>query len=448
MREAFRLSQVGVPGPVLVELPVDILYPYSIISQQFASMSPGSKRSSSLKSKLLSAYTNYSLNHIFADAWKEREYDPLPVTVQSAQQSQVKQVASILKDSKRPLVVLGSQATLRPFGPDNLASCIKKLALPVYLSGSARGLMGSDYNLHFKHSRKEAVREADCVLLLGAICDFRLAYGRIFKKGTKVISVNRSLKSAKLNANVFWNPYLCIQSDVAKFVHDLTEALDGKPQSVDQAWLDTLRERDLSRDNSIAKMAQDPVDSNLNPLRLLLKTRDVFRDENTVIVADGGDFVASAAYILKPKGPLRWLDPGPFGTLGCGAGFALAAKLVNPNCKVLAIMGDGSFGYAIPELDTLVRHKIPVCWLIGNDACWTQIAREQVPMLGSAVGCELGQTNYHEVAQGFGAKGYLVEKDSELADVISRASKDVESTPVVVNALIGKTTFRDGSISI
>lgn len=448
MREAFRLAKVGVPGPVLVELPVDILYPYPIISQQFASMSPSVKKSPSLKSRLVSAYANYSLNHIFADAWKEREYDPLPLTIETVDKSQLKRAIGILSNSSRPLIVLGSQATSRPFGLSKVIQCIKELGVPIYLNGSARGLMGSNYELQFRHARKEALREADCVLLLGAICDFRLSYGRIFKKETRIISVNQSIKLAKLNANIFWKPTLTIQGDVAMFISDITEALEKKPLKVEKAWIDTLRERDQTRDEAIAKMAEDSVSTNLNPLRLLLEVNDSFKDDDTVLVADGGDFVASASYILRPKGPLRWLDPGPFGTLGCGAGFALAAKLVYPNSKVVAIMGDGAFGYAIPELDTLVRHKIPIYWLVGNDACWTQIAREQVPMLGSAVGCELAQTDYHEVAKGFGAKGYLVSENSKLAEVINKASKDVESTPVVVNALIGKTAFREGSISI
>lgn len=444
------------PGPVFVELPVDILYPYSIISEQFASASPKTQAASSLKSKLVKAYADYSLNHIFADAWKERDYDPLPVTIESPTPSQINQVVDLLGKSKRPLIILGSQSILRPHGPDSVADCIRGLGIPVYLNGSARGLLGDDYELQFRHARKEAVKEADCVLLLGAICDFRLSYGRIFKKGTQVVSVNRSLKAANLNAKIFWQPTSSIQADVAKFVIDLSQAVaDKQPLNVDSDWIESLKERDLKRDAAIAKMADDHVDSNLNPLKLLLGVRDTFKDDDTILVADGGDFVASASYIMKPRGPLRWLDPGPFGTLGCGAGFALAAKLLNPDKKVLAIMGDGAFGYAIPELDTLVRHKVPVYWLIGNDACWTQIAREQVPMLGSPIGCQLAYTNYHQVAQGFGAKGYLIKEEDELtandSNPLLRARKEVEgsdATTVVVNALIGKTAFRDGSISV
>lgn len=459
LREAFRLAQVDVPGPVFVELPVDILYHYSIIAEQFASMS--SKKSASkpsIKSRIIESYTNFSLKHIFADAWKDQDFDPLPVFVKHPKASQVKKTAEILKKSKRPLILLGSQSVLRPYGPESVIESVKRLGIPVYLNGAARGLMGSNYPLQFRHARKEAIKEADCVLLLGAICDFRLSYGKILKRSSKVISVNRSLASSKLNAGIFWRPEIAIESDVAKFVEELTNTLTGKDVTsskvdlnVDQEWLETLRKRDNEKDASIERMANEPTDKYLNPLKLLLELRKSFEKDDTILVADGGDFVASASYIMKPNGPLRWLDPGPFGTLGCGAGFALAAKLLNPNKKVVAIMGDGAFGYAVPELDTFVRHKVPVYWIIGNDACWTQIAREQVPMLGSPIGCQLDYTNYHKVAQGFGAKGYQLSEDGDLSsekNLLQLARDDLENSTVVVNALIGSTKFREGSISV
>lgn len=465
VREAFRLAQIGVPGPVFVELPVDILYPYKIISDQFSAMSPSSapsKKSQSLTSKIVSAYTNYSLNYIFADAWKHKDFDPMPVSIPQPDRGKVKIVASLLKQAKRPLIIVGSQSVLKPHGPAQVAECIRRLGIPVYLNGAARGLLGSDYPFQFRHSRREAVREADLVILLGAICDFRLSYGRIFKKPTKVISINRSLSAAKLNSGIFWQPELTIESDVGKFLQILMQALGCGEMSasdilfsnIDEKWVQELKNRDAQKDMSICEMASQPTEKYINPLKLILELRRQFSNDDTILVADGGDFVASASYIMKPNGPLRWLDPGPFGTLGCGAGFALAAKILNPDKKVVAIMGDGAFGYAIPELDTFVRHKVPVYWVIGNDACWSQIEREQTPMLGSSIGCRLAYTDYHRVAQGFGAKGYKLSEDCDITNgdknVLAKAKQELESskTTVVVNALIGRTKFREGSISV
>lgn len=483
LREAFRVCQVDVPGPVFVELPVDILYPYQIIAEQFAAIAPSKeqsipvdsktsstpvkKKGPSLKQRIIQAYSSYSLNHIFAEAFREQDYDPLPISVKQPNTQHVKQVADMLRKAKRPLLLVGSQSTLRPYGPDSLVENLQALGVPMYLSGSARGLMGANFPLQFRHARKNAVQESDCVILLGAVCDFRLSYGRIFKKSTKVVCVNRSLDQAKLNAGIFWNPELTIESDVGKFVEDLTchlaqtagsdsatsEKVQIKLENLDKTWIDQLVKRDRDKDDSIKAMSEQPTDKHLNPLQLLLELRKVFEQDDCILVADGGDFVASAAYIMKPNGPLRWLDPGPFGTLGCGAGFALAAKLLNPDKKVIAIMGDGAFGYAIPELDTLVRHKLPVFTIIGNDACWTQIVREQEPMLGSRISCELAYTDYHRIADGFGATGYLMGSEKTSEDICKRieAAKKThehDNQTVVVNALIGKTKFRDGSISI
>lgn len=126
----------------------------------------------------------------------------------------------------------------------------------------------------------------------------------------------------------------------------------------------------------------------MNPLKVL-QTLEKILPDNAILVADGGDFVATAAYNLRPRSPGSWLDPGAFGTLGVGGGFALGAKMVRPESEVWIIYGDGSCGYSIAEIDTFTRHKLPVISLVGNDAGWTQIARDQVVFFGSTVACDL-----------------------------------------------------------
>lgn len=168
-------------------------------------------------------------------------------------------------------------------------------------------------------------------------------------------------------------------------------------------------------------------------------------------MADGGDFVGSAAYILRPRGPLCWLDPGAFGTLGCGAGFALGAKLCKPDHDVIIIYGDGSLGYTLIEFDTMVRHKLPIMAIVGNDACWTQIAREQVPMLGSDVACNLDYTSYEKTVEGLGAQGILLDtpQRDNVIELLKKAQNLTRNNvSVLVNAKISKTKFREGSISV
>ena len=170
---------------------------------------------------------------------------------------------------------------------------------------------------------------------------------------------------------------------------------------------------------------------------------------NSVIVADGGDFVGTASYIVKPRKPLSWLDPGAFGTLGCGAGFALGASLCRPDHEIWTLFGDGSVGYALTEFDTFVRHNIPVIAVVGNDACWAQIAREQVKMLGDDVGTVLARSNYHEVAAALGGRGVLLQQADQVENRLREARHAAaDGVPVLLNAWLDRTDFREGSLSM
>ena len=171
--------------------------------------------------------------------------------------------------------------------------------------------------------------------------------------------------------------------------------------------------------------------------------------DDSVIVGDGGDFVATASYTVKPRGPLTWLDPGAFGTLGAGAGFALGAKLCRPNAEVWILYGDGSVAYSLSEFDTFVRHGIPVIAVVGNDASWRQIARDQVEIFHDDVGTTLRHTDYHRVAQGFDAEGMCARTDEELVSALRRARElAAQGKPVLVNAIYPPGDFRKGSLSM
>ena len=175
----------------------------------------------------------------------------------------------------------------------------------------------------------------------------------------------------------------------------------------------------------------------------------VIASHDAIFVADGGDFVATASYVLRPRGARRWLDPGVFGTLGVGAGFALAAALERPDAETWILFGDGALGWSLAEFDTFVRHQVPVIAVVGNDAGWTQIAREQVKMLGDDVGVTLARTAYHEAAAAFGAEGILVRSGAEIADGLARARAAARAgRPALVNVWLDRSDFRDGSISM
>jgi acetolactate synthase-like protein len=294
-----------------------------------------------------------------------------------------------------------------------------------------------------RHRRKEALREADLVLLAGVPCDFRLDYGNHIGRRAVLVSANRSRGEIAKNRR----PALAALGAPELFLRGLARQASG-PRPEWAAWREALRSRDAARDAEITDQARVEAPGGVNPLRVCRALEATLADDS-VIVADGGDFVSTASYVLRPRRPLSWLDPGPFGTLGVGAGFALGAKLVRPSADVWIVYGDGSVGYSLAEADTFARHGLGVVALVGNDAGWTQIAREQVEVLKDDVGTVLAATDYERAAAGLGAHGLRLDDPGRVEDVLQEA-RDLArgGRPVYVNARIGRTDFRKGSISM
>uniref|UniRef100_A0A8C4TB48 2-hydroxyacyl-CoA lyase 2 n=1 Tax=Erpetoichthys calabaricus TaxID=27687 RepID=A0A8C4TB48_ERPCA len=444
LKKAIAVAQSGTPGPVFVELPIDTLYPYHLVEKEVAPKTPPK----GLIGKVINWYLQNHLSNLFAGAWEPRDISPLPVHIPQATKQQVQECVEIVSRAKKPLILLGSQVTLPPVPADKTREVLETLGIPCFLGGMARGMLGRESPIHIRQNRKEALKEADVVILAGTVCDFRLGYGRVLSRHSKIIAVNRDRSQLLKNSDMFWKPCVAVQGDAASFLLQLSEGLKGYLCPLD--WPQNLKEQDILKEKANRERAVEKTERHLNPLKVL-HLADELIAEDSIIVADGGDFVGSAAYIMKPRGPLRWLDPGAFGTLGVGGGFALGAKLCRPESEVWVIYGDGSLGFSVAEYDTFTRHKTPVISLVGNDACWSQISREQVPLLGSNVACGLAFTDYHIVADGYGGKGYLVSSSEEhkLEEIIKSAQRDNrEGRAALINVLIGKSNFREGSISV
>ena len=438
LERAMAASLEGVPGPVFLECPVDLLYDEALVRGWYGGKSGEPK---GLVEAATKWYLGRHLDSIFAGAAEAAPREPRPAAPPAPEAGSVGTASLLLARSERPVLVLGSGALMTPPEAGALARAVEALGLPVYLSGTARGLLGPASPLQLRHRRKEALKEADLVLLAGVPCDFRLDYGRQVGRSATLVSVNRDAEALTLNRR----PTLGVEGDPGLFLRALAEAADGGfPRP---AWLAKLRGRDAMRD---AEIAASPAGSKeaLDPVSLCRKVEEALPPRG-VVVADGGDFVATASYVLRPRGPLSWLDPGVFGTLGVGAGFALGAALCRPGDDVLLLWGDGSAGYGLVEVDTFVRHGLGVVALVGNDAGWTQIAREQVEILKDDVGTVLLPTRYDEAARGLGGEGLLLDDPATAPKVLAEAFRLArQGRPVVVNALLGKTAFRKGSISI
>jgi acetolactate synthase-1/2/3 large subunit len=439
IQKAFEVAQTGVPGPVFVECPVDLLYDEAVIREWYAAAAP---KGSGVSNRVVRAYLNQHVRRLFAGSVganvTTREVAAPAPTSQTIERTTLK-----IANAKRPLLIVGSQALVDARQADVTAQAIERIGIPVYLSGMARGLMGPSHPLHRRHQRRKAIREADLVVLAGVPSDFRLDYGRHVRRSACLVSANRS----RIDLNRNRRPDIGANCDAGLFLRQLSGALATNNCGPWDEWQETLLARDNEREAQIDRSAAETGDC-INPVKLL-RTIDAQLVNNSMIVADGGDFVGTASYIVKPRGPLCWLDPGVFGTLGCGAGFALGASLCRPDHDIWAVFGDGSVGYALAEFDTFVRHGIPVIAVVGNDASWAQIAREQVKMLDDDVGTVLARSNYHDVATALGGHGILLKHSDQIHASLKEA-RDTAGTgvPVLINAWLDKTDFREGSLSM
>ncbi|HSD28719.1 MAG TPA: thiamine pyrophosphate-binding protein [Vicinamibacteria bacterium] len=439
--EAFRVSRDGVPGPVFLECPVDLLYPEPLVREWYSARAGTEPRT--LGDRALRWYVGRHLGRLFGGAATPAATPPAAVAPPEPDEDHVRRAAVLLSRAARPLLLVGSQALLSPKEAQALAGAVRALGLPVFLSGMARGLLGAADPLQMRHARKEALGAADLVVLAGVPCDFRLDYGSHIGRDAVLVSASRSRSEIAKNRR----PALAVPGAPELFLRGLARRAAG-PRPGWTAWRDELRARDTARDAEIAARAEAGVPGGLNPLRLC-RALDGALAEDSVVVADGGDFVSTASYVVRPRGPLSWLDPGPFGTLGVGAGFALGAKLARPSADVWIVYGDGSVGYSLAEADTFARHRLGVVALVGNDSGWTQIGREQVEALGDGVGTVLASTDYERAAAGLGARGLALDEGSRVEDVLREAMALARSgEPAYVNARIGRTDFRKGSISM
>jgi len=438
VEQALRLASDGVPGPVFVECAVDLLYDGALIRQWYAE---AAGKGESPADRLLRWYLGQHAARMLAGSEHMSAPEVRPAAVPHPADRAVVAAAHALAQAQRPLMVIGSQALLAVERVPEIAAAVGALGIPVYLSGMARGLLGRDHPLQMRHARRQALREADCVLLAGVPCDFRLDYGKHVRRSARLIAANRSRDEARLNRR----PNIAAIGDAGLMLIALAGQLSERAQRPE--WIARLRARELAREQEIEVQAAAAGEC-VNPLAFF-RALDAAAGDDAVMVADGGDFVATASYVVRPRGPLAWLDPGAFGTLGVGAGFALGAKLVRPESEVWLIWGDGASGYGLAEFDTFVRHGVPVIAVVGNDACWSQIAREQVKLLRDDVGTVLARTDYHRVAEGFGAAGLVVKNTADVPAVLAQAREIARGgRPVLVNVWLDRTDFREGSLSM
>jgi acetolactate synthase-1/2/3 large subunit len=444
VERAFAVAQSGTPGPVFVEVPVDLLYPEEIVRKWYMQES-GVDKAKGIGAKAMKLYLQGHLYRQFHAPGLPVVPGPLPeirAPKLVGYEQLLSKAADTLSSAKRPALVIGAQTLVGYKDPERLARAVRTLGIPTFLGGTARGLLGRTSEIQFRHKRSAALKEADVVLVTGFPFDFRLGYGRSISSKATLIAANLDRTDLRKNRR----PDLAIEAHPGRFLEDLSErATPGGGER--DAWFTTLRDREHARDQEIAAKA-NPDSNPIDPVHFFLRMEQAMADDS-VLVVDGGDFVATGSYVLRPRKPLCWLDPGVFGTLGVGGGFAVGASLCRPGHEVWLVYGDGSCAYSLAEFDTCVRHGLAPIAVIGTDASWAQIAREQIEVLEDDVGTVLLRTRYHDAAQGYGAVGLLLDSPDKIDETLKRAKEEsAAGRPVVINVQIASTDFRKGSISM
>jgi acetolactate synthase-1/2/3 large subunit len=323
----------------------------------------------------------------------------------------VGQIADLIRTAQRPVLVLGSDVWLG--GAEGAArQAAEALRLPVIANGQARGVLPRGHELLVTRARSAALRQADLVIVAGTPLDFRLGYGSFGPEGAPARVVHVADSPAGIATHV---PLAASAAgDLAAFF----TALGGA--GVRAA---------LAADEPLLASEADPV----HPARIYGELLKVL-DDDAVVIGDGGDFVSFAGKYVEPARPGGWLDPGPFGCLGTGLGYAIAARLARPSAQVVLLLGDGAAGFSLMDADTLVRHGLPVVMVCGNNAGWGLERHPMRSLYGYDVAADLQPgCRYDEVVRALGGAGELVTAPADIGPALRRAFDS--GVPYLVNVV-------------
>jgi acetolactate synthase I/II/III large subunit len=350
----------------------------------------------------------------------------------------VRRAVRALSEAERPIVFAG--AGVRWSGAHHqLRELAGVLKAPVFLNSLGRGCLPPDDPSFFSAARRFALGRADVVLALGVDWDFRLGFGRRgFAEDVTVIQVDVDGVHIGRNRPVD----VGIVGDPGRVIEQLLDAGLGSVE--EPHWTGEVRAEEQRLLNE-AKAGMESDAAPIHPQRFAREIRD-FLDQDAIVVGDGGDIVGITASVIQARHPGHWLDPGPFGTLGVGPGFAIAAKLAKPDKQVLIVYGDGSFGLNAMEFESAIRQKIPFVGIIGNDGAWGQIkvAQEALYGAGNAPASELDpEAPYHRMVEGLGGYGEKVTSPDQIGPALRRAFDS--GVAACLNVMVDPTLMRRSS---
>jgi acetolactate synthase-1/2/3 large subunit len=371
------------------------------------------------------AFIDFPLDHVFSEG-PPLDGDvalPDPLARPAADADAIERAASLLRGAERPVVMAGT-GLYWAHGEDALRRLAEELSVPVFLNGLARGCLPADHPQFFSRARSAGLKGADVALVIGVPMDFRLGFGGSFGDDTELIVVGSSPPERAHPRPVAAELYGGVAATL-----DALRSAGGPDRS---GWNLSLRETENEKRAAEQEELLDPR-APLHPMRLYHELQQVL-DRDAIVIGDGGDFVSYAGRVIDTYEPGCWMDPGPYGCLGSGPGFALAAKLAHPDRQVCLLLGDGAFGFAGMEFDTLVRHGVPVVAVMGNNGIWGLEKHPMEFLYGYSVAADLQpELRYDRVVEALGGHGELVSRPEELRPALERAF--ASGKPALVNVL-------------
>jgi acetolactate synthase-1/2/3 large subunit len=373
-------------------------------------------------------FLDFPLDVVFMEGGEpERELRPPdPAVATPADDGAIARAAALLRDAERPVIMAGTNLYWG-HGEDALRELAEARGVPVFLNGLARGCLPADHALFFSRARSTALKGADVALVIGVPMDFRLGFGGAIGEDTDIVVIDVAEPARDHPRPVAAELYGALPATLGA----LREQSSGAATDA-AAWVAQLRDTEREKREAEREQLEDDR-APLHPLRVYGELRELL-DRDAVIVCDGGDFVSYAGRVIDSYEPGCWLDPGPFGSLGSGPGYALAAKLAHPDRQVVLLLGDGAFGFAGMEYDTLVRHGVNVVGVMGNNGIWGLEHHPMMFLYGYSVAAELRpETRYDQVVEALGGQGELVRTPAELRPALERAFQ--AGNPALVNVL-------------
>ncbi|GAA5182264.1 acetolactate synthase [Rugosimonospora acidiphila] len=366
-------------------------------------------------------FLDFPLEAIFSAG--EGELEPPQIPVIEPDPQDVQRAAALIAGAARPVIVAGSDVYAGD-AIEALRAAAEALRVPVFTNGMGRGALPAGHPLAFAKSRRTALSGADVVAVIGTPLDFRLGFGD-FGDATVVHIVDAPTQRA-----THVTPAVSPAGDLRLILTALADHTGAREDHAD--WIDVLRqaeEKARAKDAEAMAADSDPI----RPARVYGELRKVLA-QDAVTIGDGGDFVSYAGKYLEPSTPGSWLDPGPYGCLGTGMGYALGARATYPDRQICVLMGDGAAGFSLMDVESLVRHGMPVVIVVGNNGIWGLEKHPMRSMYGYDVAADLQPgLRYDDVVRALGGAGETVTEADALGPALNRAFE--ASVPYLVNVI-------------